>query len=48
MVTVIVIACLAVIVLGAIGGCLVFGISSIGVLLALGFELGQMGMDGNY
>ena len=41
MVTVIVIACLAVLVLCAIGGCLVFGISSIGVLLALGFELGM-------
>lgn len=40
MISVIVVACLAVILIGGIAGCLIWGIGSIGVLLAVGFELG--------
>lgn len=40
MVTVIVVACLAIMLIGGVAGCLIWGIGSIGVLLAVGFELG--------
>lgn len=40
MISIIVMACLVLIFIGGVAGCLIWGIGSIGVLLAVGFELG--------
>ena len=40
MITIIVGLCLLFVIIGVIGGALIFGICSIGTLIALGFELG--------
>ena len=40
MISVVIVICLGILTIGAAAGCVVFGIASIGTLLALGFEAG--------
>lgn len=40
MITIIIAICLLFVIVGVIGGALIFGLCSIGTLIALGFELG--------
>lgn len=40
MITIIIAICLLFVIIGVIGGALIFGLCSIGTLIALGFELG--------
>ena len=40
MITIIIAICLLFVIIGVIGGALIFGLCSLGTLIALGFELG--------